>query len=388
MINKSTQYSETFFIVAGEKSADNHGAVLMQAIRTLNPKAQFVGIGGNKMLKVGLKSLEKIERLSIMGFIEVIKHLSFFHKLIKKILEEIKFIQPIQIILIDYPGFNLRLAKKIKDHFNIPITYYISPQLWAWKEGRIEIIRKYNIEDGDFLIGIQAGSSIKGRRWSPKAFAELADGLVEQQNAKIILFGVSSEKSLSEEIKSFATHKDKLVNLTGKTTIGQLSTLVKGCAYLVTNDTGTMHIAAAVGTPTIGLFFAHAHPFETGPYSPGHLIFQARISCAPCSYGVECNDTVCVRKVHPDHILSMIKTHQKEGQWHLAESMSDLEEINIYSTYIGEDRRLRLRPLVKHSLGLNDIFREIYTALWLDSLERVKTYGLVPCNIEKLLLED
>ena len=143
MINKSTQYSATFFIVAGEKSADNHGAVLMQAIRTLNPKAQFVGIGGKKMLKVGLKSLEKIERLSIMGFIEVIKHLSFFHKLIKKILEEIKFIQPIQIILIDYPGFNLRLAKKIKDHFNIPITYYISPQLWAWKEGRIEIIRKY-----------------------------------------------------------------------------------------------------------------------------------------------------------------------------------------------------------------------------------------------------
>ena len=99
------------------------------------------------------------------------------------------------------------------------------------------------------------------------------------------------------------------------TNFGQFSTLVKSCAYLVTNATGTMHIAAAVSTPIIGLFFAHAHPFETGPYSPGHLIFQARISCAPCSYGVECNDTVCVRKVLPDHLLSMIRIHEKDGKW-------------------------------------------------------------------------
>jgi len=255
-------------------------------------------------------------------------------------------------------------------------------------ESIADIVTQQNIKGGDFLIGIQAGSSLKGRRWSPRDFAELADGLVENYGAKIILFGVKSERLLAEEIKSFAQYKDKLVDLTGKTNFGQLSTLVKRCAYLVTNDTGTMHIAAAVSTPIIGLFFAHAHPFETGPYSPGHLIFQARISCAPCSYGVECNNIVCVRKVRPEHILSMIKIHRKEGEWHLAETMSGLEEINIYCTYIGEDRRLRLRPLVKHSLGLNDIFREIYTTHWLNSLGTVQTSGLVSVNIEKLLLED
>ena len=63
-------------------------------------------------------------------------------ELTNRVLEEIKSVQPIQIILIDYPGFNLRLAKKIKKRFNISITYYISPQLWAWKEGRIEIVRR------------------------------------------------------------------------------------------------------------------------------------------------------------------------------------------------------------------------------------------------------
>ena len=114
----------------------------MQSIRVLNPNAVFIGIGGEKMTMAGLESLEDIDRLAVMGFVEVIRHLPFFRELTDRVLEEIKSIQPIQIILIDYPGFNLRLAKKIKKNFNIPITYYISPQLWAWKEGRIEIIRK------------------------------------------------------------------------------------------------------------------------------------------------------------------------------------------------------------------------------------------------------
>ena len=90
----------------------------------------------------GLRSLEDIDKLSVMGFVEVIKHLFFFKTLIDRVLHEIKSIQPVQIILIDYPGFNLRLAKKIKKRFDIPITYYISPQLWAWKEKRIKIIRR------------------------------------------------------------------------------------------------------------------------------------------------------------------------------------------------------------------------------------------------------
>ncbi|SVE25116.1 uncharacterized protein METZ01_LOCUS477970, partial [marine metagenome] len=149
---------------------------------------------------------------------------------------------------------------------------------------------------------------------------------------------------------------------------------------------GTMHIATAVGTPIIGLFFAHAHPFETGPYSSGNLIFQARISCAPCSYGVECTNIVCIHKVRPDHLLSMIKIHQEEKQWRLPESMLGLEEVNIYNTCIGKDRRLRLRPLVKHPLDLNDIFREIYTGHWLESLGTLNIHGSSTSNIEEILL--
>ena len=94
------------------------------------------------MIDAGLISLEKIEKLAVMGFVEVIRHLGFFHDLSNRVLAEIAICQPAQIILMDYPSFNLRLAKNIKKKFNIPITYYISPQLWAWKENRVKIIRK------------------------------------------------------------------------------------------------------------------------------------------------------------------------------------------------------------------------------------------------------
>ena len=133
----------TYFIVAGEQSADNHGALLMKAMLAQNPEIEFKGIGGEKMTNAGLNSIEDIDKLAVMGFVEVIRHLGFFRELTERVLSEIEKERPNQIILIDYPGFNLRLAKKIKNKFDIPITYYVSPQLWAWKEKRINIIKKH-----------------------------------------------------------------------------------------------------------------------------------------------------------------------------------------------------------------------------------------------------
>ena len=240
----------------------------------------------------------------------------------------------------------------------------------------------------ELLIGIQAGSSLEGRRWPPESFAKIADGLVENLGAKIILLGVNSEKKLSEKIISLAKHKYGITDLTGETNVDQLTALVSRCSYLITNDTGTMHVAAAVGTTIIGLFFAHAHPYETAPYSPGHLIFHARIPCAPCSYGVECNNVICTRKVYPDHLLAMIRYHFTAGSWRAIDTISELSEVNIHETYIAEDRRLRLRPLIKNFLTLNDIFREIYSEHWMRVLGVVKVQESFHCNIGDLLLRD
>ena len=115
----------------------------MRELRALDQSVVFEGLGGERMAQQGLRSLVPIERLAVMGFWEVFKNIFFFLKLKKKILKKINEIHPDKIILIDYPGFNLSIAKNIKQQLNIPIIYYISPQIWAWKEKRIKYIQQY-----------------------------------------------------------------------------------------------------------------------------------------------------------------------------------------------------------------------------------------------------
>ena len=135
--------NKNFFILAGERSGDIHGGMLMESLHKIDPAIEFTGIGGPNMESHGLQSLVPINKMAVIGFVEVIKHLSFFKQVESDVLSAIDNNNPDRIILIDFPGFNLRIAQKIKAKHNIPITYYISPQLWAWKEDRIKIIKKY-----------------------------------------------------------------------------------------------------------------------------------------------------------------------------------------------------------------------------------------------------
>ena len=130
---------EKIFIISGEDSGDLHGAKLMASIRQINPKAEFFGIGGNKMQGEGLHLTEHIKNLNVIGIFEVLKHYSRIKKIFNSTINEIKKINPDKVILIDYPGFNLRLAKKLND-LNFDITYFILPQVWAWKESRAKIL--------------------------------------------------------------------------------------------------------------------------------------------------------------------------------------------------------------------------------------------------------
>ena len=132
-----------FFIIAGEKSGDIHGGMLMNSIKDINSNIEFSGIGGDSMEAAGLQSMFPINKMAVVGFVEVIKHLNFFKEVEQTVIKAIKTKRPDRIILIDFPGFNLRITKKIKTQFQIPITYYISPQLWAWKENRIQIVKQY-----------------------------------------------------------------------------------------------------------------------------------------------------------------------------------------------------------------------------------------------------
>jgi len=130
-----------YYLIAGEASGDLHGANLMKSIIKEDPQAEFRFWGGDLMQDVGGSMVKHYRELAFMGFIEVILNLFTILKNIKLCKNDITDYQPDVIIFIDYPGFNLRIAKWAKEK-RFRTHYYISPQIWAWKEGRIKSIKK------------------------------------------------------------------------------------------------------------------------------------------------------------------------------------------------------------------------------------------------------
>ena len=132
----------TIFISAGEPSGDIHAAELVLSLKKISPDINYIGNGGNKMANVGVNICNHINQMSVMGFTEVLKKLPSLFGILDNTVTSILSCKPDRIILIDYPGFNLRLVKKIK-HLGIPITYFILPQTWAWKENRVYFMKKH-----------------------------------------------------------------------------------------------------------------------------------------------------------------------------------------------------------------------------------------------------
>lgn len=130
-----------YYLIAGEASGDLHGANLMRALQQIDPEAEFRFWGGDRMEAVGGKLIKHYRDLAFMGFWEVITNLKTILRNIDFCKQDIRQFQPDALIFIDYPGFNMRIAKWAKQR-GIPTHYYISPQIWAWKENRIKAIKR------------------------------------------------------------------------------------------------------------------------------------------------------------------------------------------------------------------------------------------------------
>jgi lipid-A-disaccharide synthase len=132
-----------YYLIAGEASGDLHASNLMAEIFRIDTKALFRFYGGDKMQEVGGTLVKHYKEMSYMGFIPVLTHARTILRNMKACKRDVAKWKPDVLILIDYPGFNLEVAKYIKTHTDIPVYYYISPKIWAWKEYRIKSIRKY-----------------------------------------------------------------------------------------------------------------------------------------------------------------------------------------------------------------------------------------------------
>lgn len=132
-----------YYLIAGEASGDLHASNLMRAIKNTDPQADFRFLGGDLMKRVGGTLVKHYREMAFMGFIPVLMNLRTILRNMQVCREDIRQYRPDVVILIDYPGFNLKIAKYVKTVLHIPVHYYISPKIWAWKQYRIKDFRKY-----------------------------------------------------------------------------------------------------------------------------------------------------------------------------------------------------------------------------------------------------
>jgi len=154
--------------------------------------------------------------------------------------------------------------------FHVPVTA-------QWKADRL-------ISGGDRgggLTAVQMGAGTPFRRWGESCFSEVIQSLISRGD-RVVLLGTENEKDSVRYVMDHTDQGERIVDLVGKTSIKVLGAVLRRCDRLITGDTGTMHLAAAVGTPTLSLFFGTAYPWETGPYGSGHGVLFADLPCAPC----------------------------------------------------------------------------------------------------------
>jgi lipid-A-disaccharide synthase len=140
-LKKSPLSPKKLLVVTGEASGDQLGAALLTSLRQLRPDLELHGVGGSRMEALGLAGFLSSGTAHATGLTEVLKHLPEYFRLFRVILDRIQVLKPDLIVLVDNPGFNLRLAKKLVP-LGIPVVGYVSPQVWAWKEGRVKLMAR------------------------------------------------------------------------------------------------------------------------------------------------------------------------------------------------------------------------------------------------------
>ena len=132
-----------YYLIAGEASGDLHASNLMKALKTKDSKAEFRFFGGDLMQEAGGELVKHYREMAYMGVIQVLLHIQTIMRNMRTCRDDIRMYNPDVVILVDYPGFNLKIAKFVKTCLKIPVYYYISPKIWAWKKYRIKSFRRY-----------------------------------------------------------------------------------------------------------------------------------------------------------------------------------------------------------------------------------------------------
>jgi lipopolysaccharide heptosyltransferase II len=190
---------------------------------------------------------------------------------------------------------------------------HLSPRVFLREEDRKwaeQTLKDFGISDGRPLIGINPGATYGlAKCWFPDRFGELGERLSKKWEASVLLFGKEEEKSVVQEILQHI--RGRGIDLTGKTNLLQLAALLERCTLLVTNDTGTMHVATAVGTPVIAIF-GSSDPITTGPWGDGHVMVRKPLACSPCLKRFCPTDHQCMELITVDEVEEVVDRKLKE----------------------------------------------------------------------------
>ncbi len=192
---------KNIFIIAGESSGDMHASSLIRELKKIQSGISFTGIGGPKMKSENVSLLYDISQLNFIGFSSVIRNIRKIKAALNHCISEIKKLDPEAVILVDYPGFNLKIIKGISKFYKGKIIYYISPQLWAWHKSRVKIIRKH-VDlmivvfpfEVDFYKNENVTAVYAGHPLVKKIDAFLSDNVKAAQNKITISFLPGSRK--------------------------------------------------------------------------------------------------------------------------------------------------------------------------------------------------
>lgn len=187
---------------------------------------------------------------------------------------------------------------------------------------------------GEPVIALQLATRHPRRTWPLGYFSRLAGLLVEKLGARIWLLGTAAERPLGEELLSSLEPplRERLVNLQGRTDLAELAGRLAEADLVVSGDTGTLHLAAALGTPVTAIFFGPASCFETGPYGPGHVVLQAEPTCHPCREAEgDCEAPFCQRMITPELVAGAVLERFGQNNPYLAAGIPP--SVRIYESF-------------------------------------------------------
>jgi len=217
------------------------------------------------------------------------------------------------------------------------------------------------------LVAFQLGASRPVRRWPAAHFVALARALHAAIGARFLLCGGGGDRPVANEIA--AALGSLAIDACGRSSIAGLGALLERADVLVTGDTGPMHMAVAVGTPVVALFFGPALPFDTGPYAADHVCLHAEVACAPCDHNVTCLEPFCRDTLAPAAVAEAVLA-RRAGDWQaLAAAAARWPAIAWYRTGFDAEGLADVSLLGARPPGRAEGLRRAYRALWKAVLE-------------------